>query len=504
MPEAGWKMPFARWHLPVILIAAFFLRLAYLEWAEAYALGSQVNDSVEAYEFAVNYLAGDERAQYLAQPNCNIHSKLPGPAWTLYCAAGLKIANSMRGIGLITIMANLLAIALTWYLARKLFDPASATIAALWMAVSPWAVFYSSIIFNPSLMPLFGALIFLAMARCLAHERSRAVFFLPFLILLGLQFHMSPLTLILPLAGLAWLRRMKPAWTWLCAGIIAGVLCYVPYLYGDAHHQWENTHGMLMGGRGGFSATALRVFSSPFSFLINYWSPNYTYTPDEYRALARATFGGMAGMSLINIVSVLCCALIVIAVYQLTSTALRGIRTAPRATFSQSPGILFAAFLVGAFLLMNLLGGKAFHARYCLLILPLIFALVGAGTTRLLENPRHRKIFLPLLTITILANLWFMPRLSWFEHRRIEDGPRFVPGIQKLEALYRHVQSHAGLANEVEIESEKYTESLSPEDPLFLNTIMIRRYIHARTIEMTTSGTHFTGKKSYEMRAAAG
>ncbi|HSI14583.1 MAG TPA: glycosyltransferase family 39 protein, partial [Chthoniobacter sp.] len=288
------------WHLPVILVVAFFLRLAYLEWAGAYALGSQVNDSVEAYEVAVNYLANDERAHYIGQPNCNLHSKLPGPAWALFCVAGLKLGGGMHGIVLATILVNILALALTWYLTRNLFDPASATFAALWMAVSPWTVFYSSIIFNPSLMPLFGVLIFLALFRCLAKEKSRAVFFLPLLVLLGLQVHLSLLTLIPPLVALAWLRQMRPAWSWLCAGVIAGLLCYLPYVAGESRHHWANTHGMLTGSAGGYSATALRVFSSPFSFFINYWAPSSTYTPDEYRALAQQTFGGPAGLVLTN------------------------------------------------------------------------------------------------------------------------------------------------------------------------------------------------------------
>jgi hypothetical protein len=370
------------------------------------------------------------------------------------------------------------------------------------MAVSPWTVFYSSIIFNPSLMPLFGVLIFLALFRCLARERSRAVFWIPFLVLLGLQVHLSLLTLIPPLVALAWLRQMRPAWGWLCAGVIAGLLCYLPYVAGEARHHWANTHGMLTGGAGGYSATALRVFSSPFSFLINYWAPSSTYTPDEYRALARQTFGGTTGLLLVNAISIVCCAFVAIATGGLIWTAFRGARVPIRAAFARSPGILSAAFLMLAYLFMNLMSGKAFHARYCLIVLPLLFALAGTATAYLLEQARYRKIFLPVLVITLATSLWFVPRLCWFERQRIEVGPRFIPGIQKLTAMYLQLQRNAGDGTEMEIDDEEYLASLWQEDPRYVSGV-IRRYFRAYTLELRATGKQFSAKKVYNLRAAS-
>src|SRR4051812_128758 len=87
---------FAAWHLPAILLLALLLRLAYFGWAQGYNLSNQM-DSMEAYQVAADYDAGDVWAQYIGQPNCNASSKVPGPLWTLFCLAGIRLTGSPDG-----------------------------------------------------------------------------------------------------------------------------------------------------------------------------------------------------------------------------------------------------------------------------------------------------------------------------------------------------------------------------------------------------------------------
>jgi hypothetical protein len=490
------------WVLPVILLVALALRLCYLGWAQAHALGYQT-DSIEAYEVAANYEAGNERAQYIGQPNCNESSKLPGPLWTLFCVAGLKLAHSPDGIVLLIILTNIAAIALTWRLARDIAGVAAANLATLLWAVSLWAIQYSSIIWNPSPMPLFGVLIFLALFRSLRIKHSRVIFFIPFLLLIGVQFHMSNLSLILPLLLFCWVSRLQPNWRWLTAGFIAGLLCYTPYVLGDMRHGWANTRGIVSGGGGGFSPDALKVFSSPFSYLINFWNPGWTYAPGDYKTLAHRAFGGTAGLYLINLISVGFTVFVVLGIILATRAAAKNRTGTLRELLARQPGLLSVLFLLLAYLGFDLVAGKPFHARYCMLVLPLLFTLAGAGAAACLQTPRLKKLFLPFLIVTVAADLWFMPVICRFEGDRIANGRVFVPSAAKMDLVYRQLKTRA--PGRVVVDSASYVAAVPPGDAnhIYLQARILTLYVHARELESLAAGTTFSSTNHFELRAAS-
>ncbi|MBW8863711.1 MAG: glycosyltransferase family 39 protein [Verrucomicrobia bacterium] len=501
-PDAAARRKFSGWHLPAILLIALALRLTYLGWAQGHGLGYQT-DCVEAYEVAAKYEAGDERAQYIGQPNCNASSKLPGPAWTLFCVAGLKLSGSPQGIILLIILANLAAIALIWRLAQDVAGRTAANFAALFMAVSLWAVQYSSIIWNPSPMPLFGAVIFLALFRCLRKPKSRVIFWIPFLLLVGAQFHMSTLSLILPLILFCWVTRLRPNWGWLATGLIAALVCYIPYILGDLRHDWANTRGMLTGGSDGFSPDALKIFSSPFSFFVTVWNPGWTYAPGQYAALLRSAFGGSAGMNVINIISGGFTACIVLGVIQATRLAMKNRTLALRATLAGPPSLLTVLFLFLAYLASGLVAGKPFHARYCMLVLPLIFILAGGGAAQCLQSPRLKILFLPMLLITMAADLWLMPVICRFEGDRIANGPTFVPSFAKMDLVYHQLKSRApGL---VEVRDADYIAAIPPGDKnnYLRHARVFSHYVHARELELLAAGQVFTRTNVFALRAVS-
>jgi len=501
-PTAGTRGKVCCWQLPVILLVALALRLGYLGWAQSHALGYQT-DSIEAYEVAAHYEAGDERAQYIGQPNCNAHSKLPGPLWTLFCVAGLKLTHSPDGIVLLMILANIAAIALTWRLARDVAGVQAANLTALLWAVSVWAVQYSSIIWNPSPMPLFGAVIFFALFRCLRQPKSRAIFFIPLLILTGAQVHMSTLSLILPLILFCWVSRLRPSWGWLVAGVVAAVLCYVPYILGDMRHDWANTRGILTGGAGKYSADALKIFTSPFSFLINFWNPGWTYAPGDYQALAHRAFGGVAGMYAINLISVGFAVFVVLGVIQATLTVTKNRTVTLRELLARQPGLLSVVFLLLVYLAFGLIAGKPFHARYCLLVLPLLFTLAGCGAAKCLQTPRVKKIFLPFLLVTVVADLWFMPVICRFEGDRIANSRVFVPSAAKMDLVYRQLKARA--PGKIVVRDAAYAAALPPNDAnrIYLQARVLTPYVRARELEAQAAGAVFTQTNFFELRTAS-
>ncbi|HSY20220.1 MAG TPA: hypothetical protein VK815_17880 [Candidatus Acidoferrales bacterium] len=485
------------WHLPAILLLALLLRLCYLGWAQGYNLGNQM-DSIEAYEVAASYDAGDERAQYLGEPNYNDHSKVPGPLWTLFCLAGIRLTGSLDGLVVLIILGNVAAIALTWRLTRDVAGVVAANFAALFMAVSVWAVQCSAILWNPSLMPLCGAVIYLALYRCLRKPKSRAVFLIPFLILAGAQVHMATIALIVPMVAFGWLARLKPNWRWLAAGIVAGGLCYVPYLLGEMRHDWANTRAVFVGG-GHFSAGALKIFSSPFSFIINLWNPGWTYAPGEYKALAHQAFGGMAGMIAVNAISAVFAILLVLGAGLAVRAAMKNRGVPLRESLAQ-PGLLPVLFILLAYLGFSLASGRQFHARYCLLILPLIFTLAGCGAAKCLE-PGFKKFFLPVLVVTMAADIWLVAVICHFERDRIANSVAFVPSWGKMESVYQQLKTHA--PGWIEVDDRDYMAKLptGEENKVYRHAYLISHYIRARELELLATGTTFPQTNYFELRA---
>ncbi len=500
-PAVGWLKKYSAWHLPVILLVALALRLGYFGWAQSHALGYQV-DGIEAYEVAANFENGGERALYIGQPNCNPHSKLPGPLWTLFCVAGLKLYGSLDGVVLLMIAVNLAAIALTWRLARELVGVTAASFGALFMAVSLWMVQYSSIVWNPSPMPLLGAVIFLALFRCVRIQKSRAIFLLPLLLLAGAQFHMSTLSLILPLIAFGWFARLCVNWCWLVIGLLAAAASYVPYVLGDARHDWANTRGMLTGGNGGFSPDALKIFSSPFTFLVNFWNPGWTYAPGDFQTLAQRAFGGVPALIAVNAVSVIFALGILLGAILAVKSALKNRSATLRETLAQPPGLLTAAFVFLAYLAFSFVAGKPFHSRYCLLISPLLFTLAGVGAARCLELPWLKKIFLPALLVTVAADLWFMPVICKFEGDRIANGPIFVPSCAKMNLVYQQLKARA--AGRVEVRDADYIAAVPPgeKNNIFRHARLISHYVKSRELELQAAGALFSRTNFFELRAA--
>src|SRR6266700_3328911 len=136
-------------------------------------------------------------------------------------AAGLHLWGSIDGVVWAIILLNTAAIYLTYLLAARTVGFPAAFWAALLMATSPEAVKYSVVVFNPVVMSFLGTCLFLALWRAVQRDRLRAAFWLLFLPLMMLQFHMSGLMLIPAIILLLWLKpaRLKTFRGWLVASL---------------------------------------------------------------------------------------------------------------------------------------------------------------------------------------------------------------------------------------------------------------------------------------------
>src|SRR3989442_1406974 len=190
-------------------------------------------------------------------------------------------------------------------------------------------------------------------------------------------------------------------------------------------HGWENPRGMIYGGDGGYRLGVMHVFASPLSFLINYWGSRWTFSPTEYQEIGRACFGSFALLVVFNVLSAIVTGLLVIGAFVEARNALRGFRCSSRATFARSPGLGFLTISFVVPLMINLVNGKLFHARYCLVEVGPFFSLAAVAAVRWLSMPRIRQIILPLLLITLGVNVWLVLAVFRYQGKCIERGAPF-------------------------------------------------------------------------------
>jgi hypothetical protein len=126
-------------------------------------------------------------------------------------------------------------------------------------------------------MAFLGSLLLLALWSVVRRDFSRNIFWVPMLLLAMPQFHMSGLSLFIPVGVVLVLSPARLNFPWLAGGLIAGLLLYLPYLLGEAAHGWQNTRGMFSGG-GGFSWDGLKAITAPLNLLLNLGSPMVSHS----------------------------------------------------------------------------------------------------------------------------------------------------------------------------------------------------------------------------------
>jgi hypothetical protein len=465
----------------LILLLGLGLRLSGLVWGQGYFYFGQ-GDGVEAYSVAVDYGQGSPRAMYLGQPNYNAHSKLPGPLWTLFCYGACRIWGSAEGIVLGVILLNTAAIGLIYLLARRTVGATSALWAALFAATFPWVVYYSSGVYNPEVMSFLGALLFLALWQTSQVERAKSIFWVPLLLLMMPQFHMSGLMLIPAAALVLALCPTRLRLGWLAAGMACGLALYIPYLRGESAHGWQNTHGMFGGGGAGYSYDGLKALSAPLSFLVN-WAPRWTRSAADYRELGRACFGAFWLFLAVNALSVLMAGFLLAGGFVQVRQAMRGFLASPRQTFARSGGLVMLALLLFVPLLFALVAGKSFHTRYCIVLLPALLPLAGAAAAHWLCSLRLGRLFQVGLILLCCANIWLMPAMYRFQDNQIEHGPAFIPSFRKMETVYRALQSHAGPGARIQVDDTAYVTNPAIPEPVRHDAALLRPFVEIRERE---------------------
>jgi hypothetical protein len=159
---------------------------------------------------------------------------------------------------------------------------------------------------------------------------------------------------------------------------------------------------------------------------------------------------------------------------------LRGGWHGPRKFFNQNRSLWFPALLLGLPLLIALIGGRAFHTRYCVLLLAPLFVLAGAAAAHWQQNGKFGTVATTLIIATIAANVWFVPAMYHHQGWVIENGEAFVPSFRQMEKVYQILKADAGDGRKIEVSDTAYLQALGKVAGLRRDAILLHRYVAIR------------------------
>ena len=174
-------------------------------------------------------------------------------------AAALWLWGDILSVSLLTLLGGLAAIVVTGVVTARLFGRRAALWAALAMAVAPWAIFWSQLIWNQTMVPPFAALALGGLMLYLA-ERPRALYLIVSLAAAAAMTQVHPGTAIqlvtIALALLIFRRRVR--WGHVLAGAAVFGMLYLPYLIYQIGTGWADFRavGQLAGQESLFSSAA--------------------------------------------------------------------------------------------------------------------------------------------------------------------------------------------------------------------------------------------------------
>ena len=171
----------------------------------------------------------------------------PGSVYLLLPAA-MQPASAAAGVVWVGLM-NVLAVALTYLLARRFLGPRVALVAGLLYAANPWAVYFSRRSWA-EIVPLFTVIALWAAYEVVVDRRARWA--VAFFVALAVQVQIRILSLIYGPAALLTLALWPWRWgvRWPAIGILTGALLTVPYLTWIAAHRAEISARLADGNRG--------------------------------------------------------------------------------------------------------------------------------------------------------------------------------------------------------------------------------------------------------------
>jgi len=436
--------------LLLIITIGFLLRWFSLYEGHAYTFFT-IKDEITALKYAFGFMAGDPLTYYLGSPALN-QGQIPGPLWAMFVAALYKLGgNSIEGAIFWMILLNTLVIYLVYRLARHMMSARYALFTALFYSLSPWAIYYSAGLYNPMVLALFGVLLYLALWQTLTTDHSRAILWVVVISAAIPQFHMIGIFYYPAVLLLLLLNPGRTNWRWLTAGLIIGLLLYVPYFIGEIHHHWANLHNVLHSTEK-FSSGVFKVITTPLGMLTNHPGEWPGYTTTELISFADRWFGSYLILLIINIASFVLAVLFMARFIRRFYHEIRASKLNFRKAFLHDREHIFIGVLIFLPLLLYILTGKAYATRYSIILFPLLF-LLPALYLDSINHQRLKNIVIYTLSVMFVVNIYLVLSFYTDQNRKMTQSSQFVPAFYKLEKLYRVLRKNAGAGYVIKVDT---------------------------------------------------
>ncbi len=160
-------------------------------------------------------------------------------------AVALRLWGDILSVSILTMLGGLAAVVVTGFVTARLFGRRAGLWAMLAFAVAPWAVFWSQLIWNQTMVPPFAAPALGGLLLYLA-ERPRPAYLVIAFAAAAAMTQVHPGTAVqvgtMGLALLLFRRRVRPRHV--VAGAAVFALLYVPYLVYLAGTGWADLRAM--------------------------------------------------------------------------------------------------------------------------------------------------------------------------------------------------------------------------------------------------------------------
>jgi len=432
-----------------------------------------INDEVSAFRVAMQFLAGEEHALYLGQPNFS-EGHAPGPAWTLFWVGLLKLgAGSIDRALLYLALLNSFLILLVYIFARQVLNPRYALFSCFLFAISPWPVYYALGLWNPIPLALLGVLLFISLWRVIQVEHSFAIFWVCILSAILPHFHMIGVFYYPAILLLLYLSPVKLNRGWLMAGIVAGLLIYAPYFIGEIEHDWSNTR-LILSGDEGFTFSVLKVISGPVTVLSNHpgrWLGDGLEGLFEFGG---KWFGSRYVLLGVNVISLLLSLTIVIKFANYFFGLCRRHGKHPRQMLEKYQASSFIGILLFLPLMLFVLTGHNYSTRYAILIFPLLFVL-PAMYVQEGGISWFKKFYLASLPVMSIFSIYLL--VTFFTHlsNQAKGEDYFINSFRAMELIRLSLENHAGENTQIKIVVDEYT--MQAPERLRISTIATADYI---------------------------
>jgi hypothetical protein len=457
-----------------IITLGLLLRLYVAIVGEGYHYFS-IKDEVNALRVALSFLAGEESAFYIGQPNF-ANGNAPGPVWTLYWVALFELAghNVQRTI-ILTAILNTAVVYLGYRIARHFLQPVYALFATFLLATSPWSVYYTVGLWNPFPMAMLGAFLILALWNTTSNENSGMVFWVGLITAVIPQFHMIGIFYIPTIILFLVLSPARIHRGWLLAGIIAGIAVYIPYIIGDMGNNWENTRQIFGAGKR-FSLSVLKILTAPITVLSNHpgrWvSDDFKY----FIEYANTWFGSYILLIIINLISMIMGLVVIIKFITPLFSVIKNNWRNPRVAFKEHHKMLFVGLFLVFPLLTFILTGHNYSTRYTILIFPLLFMLPSFYLQNG-KSTKFKQFYIYTLPFMIIVNFYLLFSFYAFQANQIESDDYFVASFNKMELVRQSIKEHAGSEAYIIINPDKFTKDAP--DKLRTSVIALTNYMDA-------------------------